>query len=799
MYPLFFIAKHNLKKRKGDTAVLVFLTALAVLLLYGSISVLSGTKGILQSAYERMHGADIFYLTKTGTEEQLEPYFLAQPEVTEYESSPCLYFTDCAYRTDTSLENVFAFLLNRMDEEHKIGTLSGIEIQNQASDSILLPYCLKNSYQVGEHFFMTLGDTEYEFTVSGFAEDTIFATALNIPIYNVYITGEQYEKIVKEQSALKEASYRQYRMRIRDVDRSQEVAERIFMGLEQEVPELSVTMNIGVSWETMKDGVAIMSNIIMSVILLFSLLLIMVALIILWFSLQNFMEQNLKNIGLQQAVGYTAKQMQRISVLEAGLLAFGGILAGLLAGALASRFLGRLQGMLLGFRWEEGFQLQAACLTAGVVFLCITLTAGLTGRRYRKVTVLDALRGGIHTHNFRRNYFPLDKTRLPFCLALSGKQILGEKVKNLSIFGITVILAFTTCGSFLVFRNFAWDSEIFLKMVGMEYGDGNVTGENLEELGRELKKWPQIQEVLYWNSIQLLITNDGKECSLTCDVWKDPSLVENEMLVEGRLPEYDNEIVLTTLVAQKLGATVGDAVYVEGQGTRLCYLVCGIDQKINNMGQKAMLCTKGAVRLQQASEETAFLGQGSEGNTPFSYAGLYLRFQEGITFAAMEERLKEAFPNAVFSDSRKISEKTLSSVIAGVTAICAVFVTVTLFVVVLVEVLLIHARIIKERKNYGISKALGYTSGQLMRQTMTMNLPVILSGSLLGSVLGLILVSPLTVLCFSYCGIERCDLKTDPFFLVLTVAMIGITAVLASLWASLRIRAIDPVKLLTEE
>ena len=54
-------------------------------------------------------------------------------------------------------------------------------------------------------------------------------------------------------------------------------------------------------------------------------------------------------------------------------------------------------------------------------------------RKYIGITVLDALRGGISTHNFKKNHFALEKTSMPLDLALSGKSIFGRPKKSIFI------------------------------------------------------------------------------------------------------------------------------------------------------------------------------------------------------------------------------------------------------------------------------------------------------------------------------------------------------------------------------
>ena len=60
---------------------------------------------------------------------------------------------------------------------------------------------------------------------------------------------------------------------------------------------------------------------------------------------------------------------------------------------------------------------------------------------------------------------------------------------------------------------------------------------------------------------------------------------------------YQNFSLNPDNLMKLVGIEGEDIIYVEGTGERKDYIVSGIDQKINNMGIKALLNYKGAERL----------------------------------------------------------------------------------------------------------------------------------------------------------------------------------------------------------
>lgn len=787
MQGLFYITKNSMKKKKGDMLVLFFLITLGAMLLYTSISVFLGTGQVQDSAYERAHTADFLYMTSEGRE-KLPEIFSSQEEVAEYEDSPCFYFQNTEYRKEISggeEKKQMPFILGKLEEKRKIGKVTESENRKFESDSIFLPYYMKVSegYSLHDKFYLTIGEEEYAFEVEGFVENALFGTPLNVGVYEAFISEEFFEKLARENEAAKAAEATQYKVRLKEGEDSFEFDKKISVILTREVPELMGSHDLGVNWSTMKDGAAIMSRVSMSIILVFSLLLVTVVLIIIRFSIHNSMEMNRKNIGILMAAGYTTRQLNLTAVMEMGILTFFGVIFGIGLGILGGGVIGHFQGMMIGLKWDQGFSIRGAAASAVILFAIVILVSYCSGRAYKKISVLHALRGGIEVHNFKKNYFSFDRTKLPIDLALAGKNILGEKKKNLSIFGIVVLLAFASCTGFGLYENFGKNSDLLFKMVGNDFGDMMLVGGDLDQAGEEMEKWQEVESVLYESNISIHMESRSQETGCTCSVWREPKDLKNEMLVSGRLPRYENEIVLSTRIAEILDVAEGDSIYVTGQGERMSYVISGIDQKINNMGLRAMLTEQGAERL--------------NGECKISALAVYAR--EGTEVDGMISRAQREFPEMEVSDSELQAQGVLNGVVLIMTVICLIFVFITVFVVAMVEILLVKSRVTRERKHFGLDKAIGFTTGQLVRQTMMMNLPVIFAGALTGAVASIYLMEPMTVTGLSFCGMKTCPLAVNPFWLAVTVLGILVIAAAAAFLASVKIKRIAPVSMLAEE
>ena len=784
MYTSFFIAKHNMKKKKSDVAVIILLIALSTLLLYVSASVLGHGMAVVDNVADACNTADHTYYTSAEGAKIAEEIWNEMDEVNEYEMSPILYLPTVNYYGDrNSEEQDFIFLISSIEEERSINKKNVHQQAELKENSIILPYSISvnEGYEIGDKFCMEISGNKYEFEIMGFAEDPLFATTLNISVYRVYITEKYMDSIIDDNSMAEKFQYTECRAVLKDGVDIDDYTNK-FVDMMEGRGKDSI---MGILGETMKGGVMMMPNILMGIVLVFSVVLILIAVIIMRFSVKNFIEDNLKNIGILQACGYTSGELRRATIIEMGLIGAAGSVIGLILSVCGQGVVGSIQAAMMGLRYNVGFDIVYALITVVLVMGIVIAITYINSRTYKHINVLDALRGGIHTHNFKKNVIPLHKTKLPVNVAVGAKYILGAKFKNMGIFIIVAILSFASCIGFVLYENFALDRDFMFKLVGSELGTAITSSGNPDEMGENIETWDAVEKVGYYSSIDVVVSSDDKTKTITCDAWKEPENVENIMVVEGSLPKYDNEVVISTVVRDYFGVDVGDVIYLQGDGESMPYVVSGVHQMINNMGQKIMLNYEGVKKLNSVDTIKSLQ--------------IYIYANEGYDYQDIKDLMEEHYPGISASESDKMADEALGIVIMTMELICILFVGMTVVVVFLVVFLIIKSKIVSDKKNNGIYKAIGYTTKDLMKQTTMSNLPVVFTGAIAGACFSVFGASPLSKMCLSFCGIEKCDMNLSPIYLIGTVIGITLVAWAVAMFVSSRIRKVEPVKMLTEE
>ena len=325
------------------------------------------------------------------------------------------------------------------------------------------------------------------------------------------------------------------------------------------------------------------------------------------------------------------------------------------------------------------------------------------------------------------------------------------------------------------------DVDSLLRISGLEIYDADFVGDaNMEETVKGFECVDRIHHEV-WLGFDYQKGNKTKNYSTR--VISDTSVMRPEQMVEGRWPKYENEVALGTSAANNLGLKIGDTVTVKNGENEAQYLVCGIMQTFNNMGQMAYLSEEGYERI---------------GNMP-KFFSVNVTLKKGYKFADFEKEFKDVYPDTDLTDEYASTGGLFSLLKISMASILLIIMIVTAFVVGLAEALLIRTRITKEWRNLGVNKALGFSSNQLIGQLMLSNIPAILIGIVIGLVAVTLFGDKLVLLMFAIFGFRKVAFDLSIFsYLCVIIVIVGV-AMIVSWFNGKRIRDLEPVKMITEE
>ena len=798
MYRLFVIAKNNMKKQRGDMITFFILTALTALLVFMAVSSFSNINNVYNKRFDEINGAELLLTVPHGeNSKKCMEEAIRKNGLTEYELSGVISMS-ADYKNSKKSEYVnYSFIAESFDDDPKMMKVVD-KSKEYGKNDVLIPLMLKAEFEIGDIFELKIGEKEYSLKVAGYTENPFFCSSISVNILYIYLSDDMISLILSDAgtSSFNVTENELYKIGTDDsltYDREKlETYEKDIVNdynsLMQEMPGEEVSGEsrmLTINWGLIHWGNKMLPQIVMAIILVFAMIILAIAIIILSFSVSNFINKNIRNTGILEASGYTVKELKNALAMQIIFIGFLGATLGALAGIALTPAWGSFVESLLGISSKALVNIPAAIIVVAAMILVIFVAVRIMARKFNKISVLDALRGGINNHNYKRNRFSFEKTHLPVSVVLSLKETFGSIGKNILLLLITAILTISTLLGFGLMENFGGDPEGAISIMGLEFGDVMLTGKS--GLEGELRKLDMVDNVLCELDKDMVIEYNGKSEKYNTVINDSEKYAINKVIIEGRFPENDNEIMLTSIVADTIGVKPGDVVSLANGSTKKDFIVCGTNQRMQNAGQTLTILFSGAERLGLSTDVISY----------------YVTFKEGVTYDEFVSRIREYEKENDLSFNIINSHDMMGATIDGMTSamgvICVVFSVLTVIVVIFVESLIIRAKINREWRDMGVSKALGMSSRELGLQIALSNIPVILCGTLIGALAAGEAGKSVVKLAFYYMGIQRIEFSIS--FVWTLVVMAGIVAVafLTSAMAGRRVKRIIPVEMITEE
>lgn len=787
----FFIAKNNIKKQRGDMITFFILCALASLLIFISLSFLVGTGKVIDTNRENINGADILVLVSDNEAvlSKIEEIIKGTDVLKNYEKTSYLS-CNSKYRKKGQKKWIeYPFHLSSYEEECRMQTMS-IDGSRFRGNDIVLPISLKTTFKIGDTIQLKIEENIYDLKVAGYNEDNFYCSPMNLGTYRAFVSDRVYEDIrfenpigVSDSCYVKsQLSDRGIREKIDTNDLSDEITEELlnwFNGYLLNNPGIDLSVNV-LPAEIMKTGSMILPFVFIALVLLFALIMFVIAIVIINFGVKNFIMTNMRNTAIMEASGYTVRELVLILMCQLVLVGGLGALIGIVSGALLIDKIGIIILITLGLPWNQPTSIPvAAAVFFGFCLIIALLTLAL-GREYSRISVLDALRGGVNTHNFKKNLFSFEKTSLPIPFTLALKETFGKFRSQIGIIFIMMILAISTVVAFGMVDTYG-NEEGVLAMGGFDFYDAYLDGSAV--MAEKVAGMNTVQDCRreLWMSNKFYYKR--KTQTITTRSISDTSLIRGGSVVEGRWPAHPNEVMFATNAALRLGVGVGDSVTIKSSISEESYLVCGICQTMNNMGMMAYMTLD---------------GQGKVTAIPDSLS-ICLNLKPGSTFKDFEEELKDIYPDVTPTDYNEAAASTVGLISNGMKIFAYFIALLTILIVAFVESLIVRTNINRQWRNMGVSKALGFTSGQLIGQVMMSNMPAILMGVGVGLLLSPALGGKLMIVTLAIFGFRKTTFGVSPLSYLLTAVIILGVALLTAGLLGRRIKTLEPVKMITEE
>ena len=509
----------------------------------------------------------------------------------------------------------------------------------------------------------------------------------------------------------------------------------------------------------------------------FTFLLVLIVMIVIGNSITSAVETDYVNLGVLKSQGFGKWHLRAVWIIQYGTALLVGSILGLLLTIPAIAYLGKIFMNLSGILAENKVALAECSLYALAVFVLCVIFVFFATAKIGRISPVRAISGGSSEVYFdSRLHMPIRKKGLGFFVAL--RQFTSRRKSYVGSALIVALLVFFLCTVMLFSRGLNKDMFIYpTGDVELTMLSGQFKASEEQKITDMMKKYDADAELLLWTGRNMLLDGEQTLCQLyTREANFDPVL-------DGRMPQYDNEIMLTELLAERIGKQIGDKVTVEFQGKKGEYVITGLFQSIISPAIGEMTFAAGT----KIGVDAPDMG--------------YVIMKDASKKDALTKELNETFGDvmeAVAIEPGEFVQGILDQVdLLMIIIIGAVFVISVIFAMVVVS-MICQKSFVRERIDIGIFRAVGFSVGGLRRQFAVRFLLVAVCGSALGAVCSACLSLPLLSVLLRFLGITRFQAPASVWVYLAPALAICAAFFVCSYFSARRVKTVSVRELVTE-
>lgn len=777
----FLIARSNIRRSRGQTASITVLILLASLMLNLWLMLALDYKQNFDRYHDKLNAEHVTLVACSDDAEVRE--FIS--EALEKDERTAQYCMDDALYMVGSFEynggevNTDSVILKKQSAlERLVGKIEIVE-DSEYTSGVYLPmlYGADKDISVGEKIDITIGSNVVSYTVCGFL-NSVMTGSHNCMMSAMILTEDKYKEL--EETGLAPRSTL-VSVRIHDKAESEDFEASLTNEISSRYPGISLLSN---TYALVSSSRYISQMICAGIVSAMAFFVTLIALVVIVSNVLNYIQENMKNLGALKAVGYKSGQIIQALLLQFLSIAVITAAAGI---GLSYCLFPAVNGMMIsqtGIPYTVKFLPLPFVLTMVFTGGTVALAVWLPARRIKAIEPIVALRQGVRTHSFKRNHVPLEKTHAPLQIALAMKTTLSGIKQNVTVCITMLVLSLVVVFSGVMVENMIVDMQPFIDLIVGETADSciSVSAEAEDEFLQMMEAEDCVEKAYLFNTVEV---RHAGGTVLQANLSDDFAEVNNQQVcIEGRYPKYDNEMAIAAKYAKENRLKVGDEITLTAEGNEAKYIISGFTQISNNLGKDCLLTRSGYERMGDLQDVSYYVNVA---------AGTDLdAFHEAVTEELGGDVNMTINVQAAIDGTASVYVSLMKIIVIAILLLSAVVVAFVLY-------LLVRTMLNSKKRDYGIMKALGFTTGQLILQTGVSFMPAVIISTAVGLVVSALVINPLTALFLSGIGIVKCTFIVPAGFITaggigLVLFSFGIACLL-----SLKIRKIAPRALLAGE
>lgn len=634
----------------------------------------------------------------------------------------------------------------------------------------------KNDLKAGDKLEITFDGQTRKYTIKFLFKDAAFGSSY-MGMKRIIFNENDYDNFIASGDRKVEILY--------SIETDDETA------LEKDFKQQNITV-IAALDRNMIETTFIMDMMVAGILVIVSICLILISFLILRFTIIFTLEEDYKEIGIMKAVGVKNKGIKGIYIIKylaiSVLGSFIGLLISIPFGKMLMKQISR--NIVMG---SSDKMIIINVISAVVVVFIVVGFCYICTNKLNRFSAIDAIRNGSTGERFKgKNILKLHKMRkLPTDIYLALNDILGN-IRNFSVLIITFAI-----GTILIIlplneMNTLKDDKI-VELFGLTKTEVYLTAQNPEKYITNSNEYDFYKDM---NDLEQKYRDNGvgitlcAESGFTFNVYGQDKEdiyalftlkgyktdINNYQMLSGTAPKLVNEAALTEKSAKKLGVTIGDTVYAELAGNNYEFLVTGLFESMNNLGDGMRVSNDLNLNMEYSAGMNNYQGN----------------FEKDSDIEGQINKLKEITPDYKIYNSSEYLKTFIGSIIEQINSLEKLIVFVVLGINALITVLMMKTFITKEKSEIAMLKSIGYSNQSIKLWQVFRIVIVLVIGIILGVVVSQLLNEVTVGEIFNMMGASKLKMTIVPLevYVIYPFILLGVTGLVAIISVSM-IKKID--------
>ncbi|MGG7177463.1 ABC transporter permease [Clostridium paraputrificum] len=780
---LWTIIKSNLKKKKLNVIslfLLFFIISISVSVFLSSV--INGHKSYDEALKNAALPDIVNYLDKGQGNEELIENLRLNKIVKEVETIDFILSKTVIHNEEDG--NISGHIYVNDNKKHQYKMEDGTVIDAPKSGEVYLPYVLKKDFKakVNDDIIFKVDGKEYTFKIGGFYEEPLCGSN-SIGVKYFLVNLDDFNRI-KNEININDAMKLMVNTFIKDEFKWENFNENLLkLNEETSIEKYGNYFR----QESLREYTFTMTDMISAIFMGFIGLLFVIVILVIAQSIKTQIEMDYTYLGVYKSLGFTNIKLIWIFILQYLIIGLVGTVAGLIGGILGVDTIGKILLSNTGLLYKGGIRLLPCLGLFLVIMIVIILVTFIVTRNVTKISAVEAISLGRSPVYFKgRINFYLDRvTALPLSIKLPIKQIVTNIkqyiVLTLVISSLTFfIMSIFSIGDLLNEENISGVFNLVRSDITV-YFERDEDKEVAEDIIKDVKDMTTVTKRFFIRGTYKAVDNMSMYVMVV-----DNSEEVLSKPVEGRLPNYKNEVMLNKKVCEILNKGIGDKIIIENEtGAKKEYIVTGIHDSMSDMGKNVVISLEGIRELEDYKVPAIDLQIINRENTPEIVKTLkekYAKYNDRINIVDR------------YTEEKKEMEDIYSTINLSITIVTVI----SIVTVILITILVCSQTFLKERIDLGILKSQGFTSKFLRFGFALRFLIVSLVGGIIGIVLNFVFNDMLMRLIFTNVGMSSFITEYSLFNVSVPVITLSLFTIMASYIISVKIKNVSPKDLIVE-